>query len=153
MKTFERFEAVFAFAVARAKLAKTLPTSHSDVDPPVPDSKSVPIHFTIENLVPWLSFAFGIILSTVFILFEAETFQDYTECLYPLVTTMVNFGHFTALAWNGAHIFQLIDSFESMIESRKLAFNSPSINDAHGFGALMAGENPEKLIKSSLVHE
>lgn len=113
MKIFVRFQKVLSFAISR------VPSSGS-----VSDAKSSGVRFGILNLVPWFSLGSGILQSAIFILFEAETFREYSECMYPLVTTMVNFGNLSVLVWKAVDIFKLIDRFESTFESRKICRSS-----------------------------
>lgn len=119
MKAFERYEEVLAFAIARVKTVKVSTTSVSDANVSIPHLTSIQVKFGVKNLVPWSAFATGFLISVGFILFQAETFQEYSECMYPLVTTLLNLGNFAVLVLQGGNIFKLIDQFERTMESRE----------------------------------
>lgn len=64
-------------------------------------------------------FFFGIILLILFLFLEAETLQDYSETIYPLVTISIDAVILLIHLSRKSKIFTLIDNLENIIENRK----------------------------------
>lgn len=61
----------------------------------------------------------GLILLTQFLLIEAETFKDYAETFYPLLTIITNAGIILIYILIKTKIFALIDTLEEILNNRE----------------------------------
>lgn len=114
MKILQTYQKLLAFAIIRDKLMNGRLATAENV-------QNYPL--SLRNVFPMLLLMLCIILSASYILIEAETFKQYSDCFYILVTSIANAGIFMILVWKRAEIFQLIDHLEIMIEKRKYFFN------------------------------
>lgn len=113
MKILQTYQKLLAFAIIRDKLMNGRLATAENV-------QNYPL--SLRNVFPMLLLMLCIILSASYILIEAETFKQYSDCFYILVTSIANAGIFMILVWKRAEIFQLIDHLEIMIEKRKNIF-------------------------------
>lgn len=122
MKFFRFFEIYLNFAIARKTIIKVKPLTNPK-KPKANDfklSNSVELRpLTASNLLPFFSLGYGFAFTLIFLLYEAKTFQEFSETLYPVVTTLLNIGNLTVLMSNGKRIFELIDRFGDVVENRK----------------------------------
>lgn len=123
MKLFQNFQKVLSFLVVRANTKK--------------QSKAIEIQpLKMENLLPHISFAAGLILTSVFLLFRAEKFVEYSETFYPFVTLLANLACVSILLWNATKLFKLIDDLEETTDERnfyhliQLQFDAAIWNDS-----------------------
>lgn len=69
----------------------------------------------------WASF-FGmltlIISTTICLIAEARTFQEYSDCFFGFSSALVCFSLSTEIWWNAFDMFTLIERFEAEIEKR-----------------------------------
>lgn len=66
----------------------------------------------------------GVSLTGLFMILEAESFQEYSEAFYPFITMLVNLeGLFYSFAIR-RKIYNTIDSIEMIIDSRKFSIFS-----------------------------
>lgn len=96
MKLFQNFEKLLKFAVAR-------------------DEKTT----LLSILLPQLCLAFGMLSTSLFLLFEADGFAEYSEAFFPFVTCVTNLYGITILIGYGPQIFALIDHLEIIVKERK----------------------------------
>lgn len=64
-------------------------------------------------------FLFGMIFMVLFLLLQAETFQDYSETFYPLFTILIDTCIILIYLSRKTKIFALIDELETIIEQRR----------------------------------
>lgn len=64
-------------------------------------------------------FLFGMLFMVLFLLLEAQTFQDYSETFYPLFTLLIDSCIISIYLSRKTKIFALIDELENIIEQRK----------------------------------
>lgn len=72
-------------------------------------------HLIILGLLSTSIFELNIYLNSV-----AETFEEYTECLYGLFTMTMFAAEYGIHIWRMKKIFKFIENFEQLIESSKL---------------------------------
>lgn len=65
-------------------------------------------------------YGFGVISLIQFLISEAQTFQDYSESVYPLSTILTDFFVVIIYVWKKEQIFKLVDDLENAIEEREL---------------------------------
>lgn len=118
MKLFQAFEKIFTLVTIRVELPKNPPNPNSKTNVLKPVQVQVQ-PYGLRNLIPQICFGYGAGSTGVFLFVEARTFQDLSEALYGLVTMILNICNFTVLFCNGAKILELIDKFESSIQTRK----------------------------------
>lgn len=79
-----------------------------------------------ENAFPFKRFIFPIYLwlsvasSSMFFVFEAETFDEYSESFYTIATAICLGSFNTEFVRNSSSIFELITKFEENIQKREL---------------------------------
>lgn len=118
MKLFQAFQEIFTLVAIRVKLPKNPPAPNSNTNV----LKPVQVHvepYGLRNLIPQICFGYGAGLTGVFLFVEARTFQELSEAIFGLVTMILNICNFTVLFCNGAKILELIDKFETSIQTRK----------------------------------
>lgn len=120
MKFFKIFELIFSVVAIRP--GTTLPDSNI-IFGLIKLIQTRIFHHAIF-IVHVSCYVFSLPSLMLYIFVEAKTFKDYFECLYPFVTTIANLSNIIVLFCNRTKIFDLIDHFESTIETRKAKTNS-----------------------------
>lgn len=117
MKLFQNFEKFLIFAVKRAKIAKL---NARLAKPSVLNIVGAQTQkFALKNLPPYICFGYGVVMTLVFLIYEAQEFVEYSESFYPFVTSLLNLCNITVMIWNGAELFRLIDHLECETQKRK----------------------------------
>lgn len=117
MKIFQKFEQMFAFVAVRAQPPK--PQVKQEADANV--TKSAEIQpFGLKQFALCIFFALGLVSTSSHLYFDARTFQECCESIYPVIATMKNLGVYVVLSCNAMRIFELINEFEKVIEMRML---------------------------------
>lgn len=122
MRFFRLLEAYLNFAITRSTSIKVQPftTDTNSLENDSKSSNSVQLHpFTVGNFIPISCLIVGFLSTAIFLFHGAETFQEYSESLYPVVTTLLNIGNLTVLMSNRKQIFKLIDEFGFVVSDRK----------------------------------
>lgn len=108
MKLFQVYQKAVSFLIVRDKreafVAKTIRQAS---------------HFILKIAPPVFSLGYAIGFTSIFMLFEAETFQQYCETFYPFITSAVNMCGLAVTFLKRKKVFQLIRDFEDIIETRK----------------------------------
>lgn len=55
----------------------------------------------------------------LFLLFDAATFQDYTEALYILSSILMSQSNFVILLVNAKNCFKIMDDFKNVLQTRE----------------------------------
>lgn len=77
--------------------------------------------FNLLNVLPCVCFVSGFIDMIIYMIVEANTFQEYLTSFYPAITLFTNICSVLALFEEGVNIFELIAHFEITINKRKFA--------------------------------
>lgn len=80
--------------------------------------KSNPLR--LLNVLPCVCFVVGFIDIIVYMIIEANTFQEYLESFYVVITLFTNICGVLTLFQEGLNIFELISHFENTIDKRKV---------------------------------
>lgn len=105
MKILQTLEEVFEYSILRE--------NNSD-----PKRKNL---VKFHNILGYYSFVSAPIYSLIFLFLEANTIEQYAEAFYPLATVLCGGSIYVVFKVNRAQIFELIDDFNEIIESRKFA--------------------------------
>lgn len=117
MKLFQNFKKFLTFAVKRMKIAQLKSRlANSNV---LNKCEAQTQKFALKNLPPYISFGYGVIMTLVFLIYEAQEFVEYSESFYPFVTSLLNLCNITVMIRNGPELFRLIDRLEKETEKRK----------------------------------
>lgn len=108
MKVLLTFQKIASFSISRNELSK------------IDTSRLHRILYIIKHILYGLLSGFGCAFLVIHLLFEAESFQEAADTLYPLLTLFLCSLMIPIFIWNGRKIFAFIDHFESIIEERKL---------------------------------
>lgn len=112
MKLFETYQKLLSFAFVRIEI-KSLSASELPI-------VNYEYPLGLKNLIPLIVLVFAfIVLGTYPFTNEVDTFQEYSETIYTVITTLTNILLFMLLLWKRAEIFQYIDMFENEIEKSK----------------------------------
>lgn len=65
------------------------------------------------------SLGLGLVFMTLFVIFEAETVQDFSDSFYAMSTIAVNVPIVAIYVWRKKKVFELIDRLEDAIATRK----------------------------------
>lgn len=84
------------------------------------DSKRKYLH-KFHKVLATISFVIGPIFSILFLYFDANAFEEYAEAFYPLATSLCGGSIYIVLHLNKAKIFELIDNFNKIIQTREIA--------------------------------
>lgn len=117
MRVFQTYEKLFDFVAVRYRI-KVRKTAWSDHF--IDRTQIQPV--ALKNLIPFIAFGYGVILTFCYLFFEAQTFLECSESIYPISTTIVNICNYSVLFSNRAEIFEFIDDIENVIKKRE--FNS-----------------------------
>lgn len=123
MKVFQSYEKLFDFVAVRYRIkVRTIPWSDNF-------SEITQIHpVAFQNLIPFIAFGYGVILTFCYLFFEAQSFLECSESIYPISTTILNICNYTVLFSNRAKIFKFIDDIEIVIKKREFEFLAKSKN-------------------------
>lgn len=102
MKVLQTLEKAFAFAIIREN------SSDSQIN----------LH-RFHQLLTSFIFPLGLVLLIPFLYLEADTLEEYEEIFYPVATLVTVVLILLVFIWNKTEIFELIDHFNEIIESRK----------------------------------
>lgn len=84
---------------------------------------------TNEKLVmTWLILSLGTIAGAIFLVFEAKTFQEYTNGIYTTSAGTVVTTIFTTMILKMEKLLRLIDNFDKTIVESEFVFNYFSIS-------------------------
>lgn len=119
MKVFKEFEHLFDFVAVRHRIKIVKPASDTSTNPVILDQFEIRPS-TFENFVPFIVYAYSFALSINHLFFEAQTFSEFSESIYPIATIILNICNYSVLLTNKKRIFKLIDDFEIVIKKRKL---------------------------------
>lgn len=117
MKIFQTFQGLVCFIFVHPKWNRVSNTTNSDCNTSNPIEK-YPYNFI--NLVPWLHLIFCLILCLNFLFNEAETFQEYSDCVYGVLVASMNIFIDINVLLNREKFFDFIGNIERIIEIRKL---------------------------------
>lgn len=104
MKVLQTLEKVFTFVIIRDNTS---------------DSGRKYLHL-FHKILATFNFFVGPAFLILFIYFDAKTFEEYTEVIYPLATLLANTVCFVACILNKSTTFRMIDELGDVIETRKL---------------------------------
>lgn len=111
MKLFQNFQKFLAFGVVRAKETKDQAFTSK-----AKDQSSVQTEpLSLLNLLAPINFGCGVLLTLIYLLFEAKDFVEYSEAFYPFATSLLNVCNVSVFIQNGGKIFQLIDHLENTV--------------------------------------
>lgn len=79
--------------------------------------------FTTKNILAISMLCMGSILTTIFFLWEAETFQEQTDSGYITSTYVASVFIFTSIVWYMKELFDFIENFENAIQNSKSESN------------------------------
>lgn len=115
MKIFRIYQKLLAFAIIRDKLINSRLATAQNV-------KNLAQNYSLnlQTPLPWIAFVLIFIFTVCYLYFEANTFKQYSDAFYMLVTSIGNACAFMILVWKRCKIYELIDRFEKAIETRKL---------------------------------
>lgn len=85
-----------------------------------PFSENQPLIVFVRRLLVLISLTICVILSSVFLAYEAKTLNEYADSFYGFATTTAIFFLFTIFLWKMDSLFKLIVDFEKLIEQRKI---------------------------------
>lgn len=74
--------------------------------------------FNAKNLTILFNLGLYSVLAVLFLLLEAETFSEYADSFYLIVTNIFCAVLFATTIWKTPKIFELITSFETIIQKR-----------------------------------
>lgn len=84
-----------------------------------PFQKNQAMIVIIKRLLYFISLILFVILSSVFLGYEAQTLDEYADSFYGSVSTVVFSLIFAIILWKMDSLFKLIGDFEQLIEQRK----------------------------------
>lgn len=106
MKLFQKYEEVVSFLVVRDEAYANKTVNRAS-------------HFILNIVPPVVSLSVYIVFASVFLFFEAETFQQYCETFYPWITSILNFLGLASILLKRERFFELIDEYEKTVNARK----------------------------------
>lgn len=119
MKVFQEFEHLFDFVAVRNQVEVMKTASNTNTNPDISDQSRInPL--TFKHFIPFIVYAYSFAILIIHLFFEAQTFLEFSECIYPIATIILNICNYSVLFANKKRIFKLIDDFETVIQKRKL---------------------------------
>lgn len=89
----------------------------------------------IKSVIAILIFSLSTSLGTVFLLFEANTFLEYTTNIYVTTTTFGALVEFISILFQKKNLFKLIDEMENFVDT----------SECIHFGISIRGPRPHNL--------
>lgn len=75
--------------------------------------------FNCQNVGVFLIFLQTLIMGTAFLVFDAQTLREYTECLFAWISVIAIFVGMILVVIRTQAIFQIIKNLENMVEQSK----------------------------------
>lgn len=117
MRVFKTSEQYISFGIVR------------DVNGPIKPNSCQAFFTKLKLLIPYSTFIFGFCISSIFLINDANTFQDYSDVVYILASLLLNYSNLTILS--RSNLFKLIDNFEHIIDCRKDPLSKKIYADAY----------------------
>lgn len=78
--------------------------------------------FNLRNVLVSMMFCAGAVSSSIFLIYKADTFMDFSTSFYTTSEMFINSAFFSVFVWKMPRFFELIETLENVIQKSEYEF-------------------------------